>query len=245
MKTLFWDVETTDLELAIRTYQLKNRISYFNHKDIKRDWTMLGAAWKFQGDKNPTAISVSSRNPLDDELVIRHLHDVLSEADTIIGHNSDNFDIKKFNTRAIQYGLSPLSPKTQIDTLKIARKYFKFTSNTLSYICNYLGIHAKNESPDWDACINGCPDNLRYMREYNKDDVICTEQLYDKLMAWHHTHPNVSEPVRDIEGNTMPTCKKCGSANLKKNGTNMLHSGRKRQKLTCLDCGGHQIGGLI
>lgn len=245
MKTLIWDVETSDLELAVRTYQLRNHIKYFDPKLIQRDWTMLGAAWKFKDDDKTSVISVSSRNPLDDEYLVRHLHDILSEADVLIGHNLDNFDVKKFNARAIFYGLSPLSPKVQIDTLKIARKYFKFTSNKLSYLCNYLGIDAKDESPDWIKIIDGCPDELRYMREYNKQDVIVTEQLYDKLMSWHHTHPRTKEAPKDIKGKPIKNCMKCGSPDLWRRGVRVLMGGRKRQEMQCQTCGGYQRGDLI
>lgn len=244
MKKLFWDVEITDLELAVRSYQLKSYIKYFDPKMIKRDWTMLGAAWAFNDDR-PVAISISPRNPLDDEAIIRKLHDVLAEADVLIGHNSDNFDIKKFNTRAVFYGLPPLTPKVQIDTLKIARKYFKFTSNKLSYITEYLGLTPKDDPPDWDKIINGDPDETRKMRHYNKLDVISTRDLYHKLKAWHHTHPITHEAVRDISGNAMLTCDKCGSAELNRNGFRLLSGGRKRQTYQCKACGGLQSGEII
>ena len=122
-KILFWDIETTDLELAIRTYGLKNYTKYFNHKTIKRDWTMLGASWKFKGDMRPSVVSVKASDPFNDEGVVRVLYQVLQEADVLVGHNSDRFDLKKFNTRALHYGLAPLHIRTQqtVDTLKIAK----------------------------------------------------------------------------------------------------------------------------
>lgn len=245
MKTLIWDVETSDLELAIRTYQLKNYSRYFDPKTIKRDWTMLGAAWKFKNEKAVKAISVSPQNPLDDEHVIKHLYKALSEADVLIGHNSDNFDIKKFNTRAIFYGLSPLLPKVQVDTLKIARKYFKFTSNKLSYIADYLGLDVKDESPDWEKVINGCAKELRYMRKYNKKDVVVTEQVYDRLMSWHHTHPRTKEKPKDIEGKPVNNCQKCGDPKVWSKGVKLLASGRKRRYYQCQNCCGYQSGELI
>lgn len=244
MQILYWDVETTDLELAIRTYQLKNSIRYFRPDTIRRDWSMLGASWAFN-DEKPQAISVSPKAPLDDEYVIKYMHGVLEKADVLIGHNSDNFDIKKFNTRAVFYGLPPLSPKVQIDTLKIARKYFKFTSNQLGYICQYLGLSAKDESPDWELCIDGDVQELRNMREYNKNDVIATRDLYKKLSAWHHTHPHLHSGIHDVVGLKVDTCMKCGSPDLQQRGFRYLASGRKRRKYKCNSCGGWQAGKLI
>lgn len=244
-KTIIWDVETSTMDIALRTYQLKNYIKYFDPKMITRDWSMLGAAWGDLDHKKVEVISVSPQNPLDDRHVIETLHGVLSEADVLIGHNSDAFDIKKFNTRAIFYDLPPICPKIQIDTLKMARKYFKFSSNRLSYICDFLGIEAKDESPDWEKILAGDPKELRYMRRYNKKDVVCTRELYKKLRAWHHTHPNVQDPVRDIAGGVVRVCRKCGEPSVIKKGFKLLTGGRKRQQLQCSSCHGWQPGDLV
>lgn len=245
MKALIWDVETTDLELAIRTYQLKNYTRYFNPDTIKRDWSMLGASWMWLDDEHASAISVSPKAPLDDRELIKTLHNKLSEADILIGHNSDNFDLKKFNTRAIYYDLPPLAPKQQIDTLKMARKYFKFTSNKLSYICSYLGLELKDKAPEWEDVINGCPESLRCMREYNKQDVIATKDLYLKLRSYHHTHQKISDNPRDVAGESVVVCKKCASPSLQRRGSYRLASGRKRQQFNCNDCGGWQSGEFV
>lgn len=244
MKSLYWDVETSSIDLRVRTYQLKNFVKYFDPKLIERDWTMLGAAWAFD-DGPPKVISVSPQNPLDDRHVVEVLHGVLNEADILIGHNSDQFDLKKFNTRAIYYGLPPIAPKTQIDTLKIARKYFKFTSNKLSYISEYLGVGEKDEAPDWDLCLEGDARELRYMRKYNKQDVIVTRKVYKKLMSWHHTHPRTAEMPRDAMGIPVSVCVKCGSPDLMRQGYRYLLGGRKRQRLQCQSCFGWQAGDLM
>lgn len=241
---LYLDIETTDMELRVRTYQLKNYTRYFNHKDITRDWSMLSFAYMYEGGQ-PRCFSVSPKDPLNDEAVVHEMHRVCTDAHTIIGHNSDNFDMKKFNARAITYGLTPLAPKVQIDTLKIARKYFKFTSNSLSYIAKLLGVSEKDESPDWEACINGCPKALAKMRQYNRQDVLVTRDVYKKLMSYHHTHPKNVESPRDPDADEVFVCNKCQSPNIKKNGSRRLASGRKRQLYGCPDCGGWQSGGLL
>lgn len=244
MKTLIWDVEKTDLDLRVKTYQLKNYTKYFDPKFIERDWTLLGAAWIWLDKKTAQAISVSPENPLDDYGVTKKLHEVLSEADILVGHNSDAFDFKSFNTRAIFYDLPPISPKRSIDTLKVARKYFKFTSNKLSYICDYLGLELKDESPDWDKCLAGDPKELRYMRKYNKQDVIATKDLYLKLRGYHYTHPDLPEQ-RDINGNPVHVCKKCASPNLKKSCLRYTTTGRPRQQWQCKDCHSYTTGALV
>lgn len=247
-KVLFWDIETTDMELAIRSYGLKNYIKYFNHKDIIRDWTMLGVAWKWQHEDTAKAISVNAGDPLDDEGIVRIMYKVLEEADVIVGHNSDKFDLKKFNTRALKYGLPPLHITTRqtVDTLKIARKYFALTSNTLSYIADFLGVDAKDNAPDWKACIEGDEDALRYMRKYNKQDVFVTEKVYNILRGYETNHPNldVIADTRDSAGDKVDVCKVCLSPNLVKNGYMITKKG-KRLRLRCKCCGSTQQGKLI
>ena len=239
-KTLYFDIETTDITLAINTYQLKNRISYFNPDSIVRDWSILGAAWAFD-DEPPESTTVNPKSVFNDEKVVKKLHSALSEAEVLIGHNSDNFDIKKFNTRAIKYGLAPISQKVTIDTLKMARKYFKFTSNKLSYIADFLEVDAKEASPDWELIKQGDADELKYMQEYNEQDVIVTREVYKKLRSFHHTHPNTSQEIRDVNGEIVRSCKKCSSTNIRRDGTRLLNSGRRRQQWRCRDCKGASI----
>lgn len=243
-KIIIWDVETTNMELLINAYDLKCTMKRFPVESIRRDWTMLGAAWKFLGEDRVSCISVSPQNPLDDRAVIHRLHTVLSEADVLIGHNSDAFDFKKFNTRAIIYGLPPISPKRSIDTLKIARKYFRFTSNKLKYIAQVLGLDAKDESPDWEKILEGDAEELRYMRDYNKQDVIVTEQVYERLKAYHHTHPNlgVHVDIRDTANNKVDTCPKCNSIELMKRGHRFTQTGKKQQ-YQCKTCNGWSSSG--
>lgn len=243
MKTLIWDVEKTDLDLKVKTYQLKNSIRYFDPKLIERDWTLLGAAWMWLEDSKAKAISVSPNTPLDDYGVTKKLHEILNQADILVGHNSDNFDFKSFNTRAIFYDLPPITPKRSIDTLKVARKYFKFSSNKLSYICSYLGLEMKDESPDWNKCLEGDAKELRYMRQYNKQDVIATKDLYLKLRSYHITHPNLPKQT-DPSGITIQTCGKCGSPDLKKDKVRYTVSGRPRRQWQCRDCYSYTTGDL-
>lgn len=242
-RILIWDVETSTMDILHRTYSLKIYKRYHDHKDIVRDWIMLGAAWKWLDEDEVGCISVTPSDSLNDRGVITHLHSVLSQADMLVGHNSDNFDIKKFNTRALYYGLPPVPKVKSVDTLKVARKYFKLSSNTLSYIADFLGADAKDESPDWDKCLEGDADELRYMRKYNKQDVLVTEQVYKKLRGWHDTHPNlnVMHETRDSKGYHVDLCKVCGSPNIVKNGKSYTNAG-VRQRYACRDCGGTSYG---
>lgn len=126
--TIF-DIETSPIYIRHKTYDLSVRVKRFQPEEIQQDWVILGAAWKPLYGKTE-CISVSSKNVLNDYEVVRRLHTVISESDILIGHNSDAFDIKKFNARAIYHGLPVLPPKRTVDTLKVARRMFPGSPRT-------------------------------------------------------------------------------------------------------------------
>lgn len=240
---LYWDIETSSIDIKYRTYDLSVKIKRFDPETIERDWTMLSVAWAFN-DEPVKCIGVSPQNPLNDSEVVRQFHEVLCQADYIIGHNMDAFDLKKFNTRAAFYGLAPIGQKNSIDTLKIARKYFKFTSNKLRYVAKFFQIDQKDDSPDWDKCLEGDSEALSYMRQYNKQDVEVTRQLYKALAPYHTTHPdmNVKAPVKDGLGNLVQNvCPVCLSGHTHKRGK-VFRSKKAVQSYSCQDCG-HRFAG--
>lgn len=244
-KMLVFDVETSSIDILHRAYGLKVFKKRFDIEEIQRDWTMLGAAWKWLDDDRVYCISVSPKNPLNDYEIIKRLHEVLDEAEIIIGHNSDSFDLKKFNARALYYGLPPIGKKHTIDTLKIARKNFALTSNKLRYLANFLQLSVqKEESPNWNAILSGDPEALSYMRHYNKIDVVVTEKVYKKLIGWHESHPNLNilNPIKDTAGNPILLCPNCQSPNIQKDGFYFLRNGRY-QRHKCSDCGRKFKGG--
>ncbi len=240
---LYWDVETSSIDIRYRTYDLGVKIKRFDPDTIERDWTILSIAWAFNDDP-VRCIGVSPQNPLNDKEVVRQFHEILDNADYIVGHNMDAFDLKKFNTRAAFYGLAPIGQKNSIDTLKIARKYFKFTSNKLRYVAKFFQIDQKDDSPDWDKCLEGNSESLSYMRQYNKQDVEVTRQLYKKLAPYHFTHPNMNSksPVRDEAGDILENiCPVCVSANTHKKGK-VFRRSKVVQSYLCNDCGHRFIG---
>ncbi len=100
---------------------------------VKEEWFILSFATKVLGVGKPVIYALPDykhykRNHYDDEALVKELWKILDEADVVIAHNGDRFDIKKSNARFIYHGLKPPSPYKTIDTLKIARKHFNFNS---------------------------------------------------------------------------------------------------------------------
>jgi uncharacterized protein YprB with RNaseH-like and TPR domain len=171
-----------------------------------------------------------------DQKLVTELWELFNQADVIVGHNGDAFDIKKSNARFIIHKLRPPSSYKTIDTLKVARRYFKFTSNRLNDLGQYLGIGVKlphTGSHLWFSCMEGDPESWELMKKYNVQDVRLLEKVYYELRPWIVNHPNL-HLYNEEHG---IACPKCGSFNLVKKGfTYTLKT--KRQQYRCGDCGG-------
>jgi hypothetical protein len=175
----------------------------------------------------------------NDEALVRALWKLFDEANILIAHNGDGFDVKKANARFAYYGLPPPSPYKTVDTLKVARKYFKFTSNKLDNLGDHLGYGRKVVHTGfnlWKGCMTGDPKAWKKMVQYNKRDVVLLEQIYLHFRPWIENHPNVS-----ILSDIPDGCPNCASTNLLKRGYGITKTG-KRQRYQCSDCGSWSRG---
>ena len=234
-KILFWDIETS--------YMQKQGFSlypnFISPDNIMIDWHLICAAWRWEGQKRVSAVSLLDdkkrfeKNHHDDEFVIRKLHSVLEEADFVVAHNGDQFDIKKFNTRAIFHGLDPLPPFKTIDTLKMAKRTFKFSSNRLDYIAKFLGVGRKIKTSNelWIKCYLGDKKAIREMVTYNKMDVEVLQNVYDKLKPYDQgSQLNMGLFTGEVG------CPSCTSKNFQSRGYTITRVSRYR-RYQCKDCG--------
>jgi DNA polymerase elongation subunit (family B) len=239
-KILLFDIESGPLTIySWGTYETDSL-------KVIKDWELLCFSYKWLGGKT----RVISQNMLRRggfrgkiELgVVKKLWEVLDEAEIVVGHNLDKFDIKKSNAKFIEYGLTPPSPYKTIDTLKIARRHFKFTSNKLDSLGEYLGVGRKVSTGGfelWDKCLQGDQKSWKLMERYNKNDTDLLEKVYLKLRPWSSNHPNIGCLVGKA------VCPICGEKNLQKRGFSITSKG-KIQRVQCQNCSGWStIGGVI
>lgn len=241
-RVLLWDIETMKMLLEMETYSLKQYSKYLNYKDIKRPVSIFCAAWQWYGQ--PFILSTSVLKDTlrfeqcfwDDYYVVKTLHDVLSQADIIIAHNGDNFDWKMFTARSLYHGLPPVKKPLMIDTLKIARKEFKIESNALGYLCKFLGVENKMESPDWGKIAKGDAEEIERAERYCRGDIRSLRGVYEKLRPFTTNHANLNA-IHGQGGN----CPKCGHWDLEKRGFNYTKAGKYQAyqcKMKTGGCGG-------
>ncbi len=202
-----------------------------------KDWYMLSVAYKWLGETKVHCIALPDFKPYkpgseDDKQLILKLWQLFDEADILVAHNGDHFDIKKANARFAFYHLPPPSPYKTIDTYKVAKKYFNFTSNKLDSLGDYLGYGRKRVHTGfnlWKACMAGDPKAWTEMIAYNKRDVVLLEQIYKHFLPWIQGHPNTAV-LKGISG-----CPNCGSTHLQSRGRGITKTGTY-QRLQCQDC---------
>lgn len=211
--------------------------------EFTKEWHMMSFSYKWLGDKKTHVIALPDfkrykTHPEDDSSLVGALWALFDEADIIIAHNGDKFDIKKANAKFLEHGMTPPSPYKTIDTLKIARKYFALNSNKLDDLGMLLGVGRKVKHAGfelWKGCMGGNSSSWKKMKEYNKQDVVLLEKVYLKLRPWHSGHPSVS-----VYGDHT-ACPKCGSHSLQKNGVRVTQT-TIYQQMICRSCGGYVRG---
>lgn len=246
-KILLWDIETMKMLLEMETYSLKQYSSYLSYKDIKRPVTIFCVAWQWLGHPQVTSTSVLNdpkrfyKCYWDDYHVVKTIHDLVSEADVLIAHNGDNFDWKMFTARCLYHDIAPPKKPLMIDTLKIARREFKIESNSLGYLCKYLGVEDKMHSPNWGKIAKGDREEIAEAERYCRGDIRSLRGVYEKLRPFATNHANLNSII-DGDGKN---CPKCFHWDLEKRGFNYTKAGKYQSyqcKLKTGGCGGWSQG---
>lgn len=236
-KVLLLDIETAPMTAFV----WKMWKEYIGVNQIESDWYILCWAAKWLNEDIVYSDSLVNykkqykANPENDKKILESLWRLLDAADIVVTHNGNRFDIKKLNSRFLMNNMLPPSPYRSIDTYVIAKTVFSFSSNKLQYLAKFLGVGEKIDTGGfdlWSECIHGNLDSWSKMIEYNENDIIILEGVYNKLKPWAKTYPNFSV-YDETEENQ---CRICGSSNLKKNGFRYTNNG-KYQAFRCRNCG--------
>jgi len=243
-KILIWDIETAPIIMAGWGLWRQDH----NPVDIIQDWYIICAAWKWLDKDKVTSVSVLDdrlafkKDPCDDYVVVKALRKVLLHADIIVGHNIKSFDWKKLNTRLIYHGLDPLPKMRMADTLAMAKAEFKFTSNKLDYVAQFLGVGAKIPTTKglWMRCLKGDVKSIKEMVKYCKGDIAVSESVYLKLRPFSSS-VNMSSYLDDSSDKLI--CPKCGDkdAVIQSRGTARTGSGLFN-RYQCQGCAGWSRG---
>ena len=211
-KVLLVDIETAPMHAFVWGLWKQNVAPC----QLTSDWYILSYAAAWLGDPETMLRTLPDDRAYvpgteDDSGLLEHLWKLLDEADIVVAHNADRFDIPKINTRFLKHNMSPPSPYKVIDTLKIAKRHFKVSSNRLDYLGDFLDVGRKvhHEGFDlWVGCMKGDPASWKTMGTYNVGDITLLEQVYLKLAPWGNNLPSIVNEWSEKR------CTCCGSEDL-------------------------------
>jgi len=182
-RVLIYDIETSPNIGWFWRAGYKLNISPEN---ITKERAIICVSYKWLGEEEVYNL-VWDKNQCD-KFLIENFIVVMNEADMMVAHNGDRFDLKWIKTRALYHGIKGmLIDYKSLDTLKLAKKKFNFNSNRLDYIAKYLGFEGKiktNIALWTDIVFKKDAQALKDMVTYCDEDVRQLENVYCKLVGW-------------------------------------------------------------
>ena len=178
-KILIYDIETSP---NIGWFWRAGYKQNIQPNQILKERTIICISYKWLGEDNVYNL-VWDKNQ-NDKFLLEQFVEVLNEADLIIAHNGDNFDIKWIKTRALYHRIPMLPNYKQFDTLKVAKSKLYLNSNRLDYISKFLGFEGKIQTtPElWNKIvIHNDRGMLKDMLDYCDEDVRQLEKVYNEL----------------------------------------------------------------
>jgi RNase H-like protein len=230
-KRLYFDIETSPNQVF--SWNIGYNLT-LTHDNIIKERAIICICYKWEHEDK---VHYLKWDKGDDKKLVQDFADIINSCDEAIGHNSDRYDTKWVRTRALFHRI-PMQPKIQsIDTLKLSKSGFRFNSNRLDYISQFLGFGKKMDTGGFglwkEIVLNNNTKAMSTMIEYCKKDVILLEKVHKALDNYtpHKIHKGV------FEGKHKCSCPGCGSSNVVSNGNRITAAGTKFKKMQCLNCG--------
>ena len=229
-KRLYFDIETSPNIGMFWSAGYKQNIDYSN---IIKERAIICICYKWEDDRQVHGLTWDENQ--DDKAMLEKFIEIANQADELVGHNGDKFDLAWIRTRCLYHQIQMFPKYVTIDTLKVARSKFRFNSNRLDYIAKYLGIghKIKTDFNLWkNIVLHKDQKALNYMVKYCKMDVSLLEQVHKKLS----THIDRKSHYGVIFGQDRGSCPECGSDNLIISKKRTTAAGVKKIQYKCKTC---------
>ena len=233
IRRLFWDIETS--MTVVYSWKVGFKLN-IGPENIIHERKIICIGYKWEGESKVNVLTWDKDQ--DDKAMLVAFLKIANEADELVAHHGDGFDMPWFRTRCVFHGLQPLPDYKTVDTCAWAKRFFYFQSNKLAYIAPYLGCEGKISTTYglWkDIVEKKCVIALRKMSEYCGQDVRVLEQVWAKmrLCVKPKTHSGV------VQGRDKWTCSHCGSEDVRKSKTKVTAAGTVQHQMQCHGCGGY------
>ena len=209
-RILIIDIETA----PFLAYTFRRWRANIGQANVEKEGYVLCYAAKWYGDDN--IIFSRVQEPENDYDIVKEMKALIDQADIVIAHNAVGFDLPTIATRMLFHGMTPFAPHKVVDTLKIAKQQFRFPSNSLESIAAYLGLQEQKMKHSgfglWKRVMQMDEEAWSEMEEYNIQDILVLEKVYEKLRSWDKFAPNMAL----YAASSVPRCVVCASDKLEK-----------------------------
>jgi DNA polymerase elongation subunit (family B) len=229
-RRLFFDLETAPNIGLFWEAGYKKNIGYEN---IIKERAIICICYKWEDEKEVSSLHWDYKQ--SDKKMLEAFIKICIEADEMVAHNGDRFDLAWIRTRCLFHGIQMFPNYVTIDTLKISRSKFKFNSNRLDYIGKFLGIgkKIKTEFSLWkDILLHKDKVAMAKMIKYCQMDVILLEKVYKKLAS----HIPAKSHFGVIFGQDRKSCPECGSDDLIRSKNRTTATGLRKIQYICKTC---------
>lgn len=234
-RILYFDIETSPM--LVWTHYIGHKVS-INPQQIWEDKRIICIAYQWS-DENKTHILKWNTKTNDDRKMLKDFNKIAKQADLLLGHNGQNFDVKEIRTAIALRGLAESWCETPcLDTLKDCRRSFRFPSNRLDAIARSLGLGHKDSMcfQDWIDVTLGDEKALKKMLKYCKKDVKLLIEVHKRLD--YYVPPTMKDVglrrLKDREG-FPKSCLECEGTEFIKYGR-YKYLGQEYQKYLCKSC---------
>ena len=190
-KVLVYDIETSRVPALV----WGTGKTYIRHSQLRGRTKIISIAWKYVGEDKVHHLTWD-KNHCDKKMLEKFLKHY-NNAYMVIGQNNDNFDNKLVNTIAAYHRLRVDRFVKSFDIYKMAKKYFRLQSYSMAFMAEYFGLTLKQSHEGlhmWDMIEFGNKEEqkeyLGKMVDYNKGDIVTTEELYMTLKPYFSTVTN-------------------------------------------------------
>lgn len=230
MRRLYFDCETSPN--VVYSWRIGYKID-LSHENIIEERRIICISYKWAGDDKTHTLTWDKDQ--DDAALCRKFTKIIADADEVVAHNGDRFDIKWFRTRCLIHGIEARANYASVDTLKLAKAGFYFNSNRLDYLGSVLVGERKKDTGGfklWRAVMDGDRKALKLMVEYCEKDVELLEKVHNKIQPYtkHRTHVGV------LDGGYKHHCPVCGSDSARRNKKMVTAMGTPQIQMMCTDC---------
>jgi len=229
LKTIFLDIETAPM----KSFHWKRWKENIGQNQVLSESFIIAFSYQFLGEEERYFLTTSPSDVLaeNDSDLVHSLYDILNDADIIIGHNINKFDIPFINSRMAYYNIQPPTHYRTIDTYRVLKQNFRLSSYKLGDVAEYFKLGCEKTKVDftlWRSVMEGDLKAIYNMGKYCSQDVYVLYKLYKKIQ------PFISNSPVLFTGSQ--TCPKCGSTNIDIEAKGYNTKSYKYDLYRCKDC---------